>query len=181
MASISELVTFQLAQTEQDLQSSSGLSNYGEIKSAAIERAKHDLYGASVPSEAQIGDVVRYYLSDVAVVYLIDSAIDWYQSQTVQSQSAGDEQYTYHDRVSNLRQRRRELQNRISDAVDKIKTLALGSGDVGDLASMPLAQAQADGRSKVTNDPWKWARYLYGDLVKIDDGVRPKTMDVDRP
>lgn len=181
MSSISDLVSYQLAQTEADLSSEDGLVDYASIKQAAIDRAKVEFYGSNVPSESQILEIVKFHLSDVAVLYLIDTAIDWYQNRTVTRQTEGDETLVYHDRIASLRAKRRELQHRIAEALDRVKALAFGSADVGDIASLPLAQAQAEKRVKATLDPWKWARYLYGDLVSISEGVEPRTVQANRP
>ena len=181
MSTISDLVAFQLAQTESELRSGDGLENYDSIKQSAIDRAKVEFYGSNVPSEGQISDIVKFHLSDLAVLYLIDTAIDWYQGRTVSRQTEGDETLYFHDRIASLRAKARDLRQRIAQAEDKIKTIAFGSADVGDIASLPLAQAQAESRSKVTLDPWKWARYLYGDLVSVAEGAEPKTVQLDRP
>jgi hypothetical protein len=181
MTTIGELVSYQMAQTEQDLQSGEGLEDYASIKQSAIDRASVEFYGTNVPPEDQMGDIVKFYLSDVAVVYLIDTAIDWYQSRTVTRQTEGDETLQFYDRIASLRAKARELRQRIAQAEDRVKAIAFGSKDVGDVASLPLAQAQADKRTKVTIDPWKWARYLYGDLVQVPEGVEPRTVTADRP
>ncbi len=175
------MVSYQLAQTEADLQSEDGLSNYSAIKASAIARAKAEFWlTAAIPAEAAMADVVKYYLADVAASYLIDTAIDWYQSRTVRRQVEEQETLEFYDRVESLRGLQQRLQARIAAAGARIRAIAFGA-DIGDIAGLPLAQAQADSSAKVTLDPWQWARYLYGDYVSINEGVDPQELVIDRP
>lgn len=182
MTTIAELVTVQIPQTEADLQSG-GLSDFAAIKTQAIQRSKLEFYvTATIPDEDLINDLVKFYLSDGAVLFLIDPAIDWYQSSTLLSETQGSDQtIKFYDRVSSLRTKREELLERIGKVKDLMMSIAFGTDDPADIAGLPVAQMQAEKRVKITNDPWQYARYLYGDLIEIAEGVEPITIQVDRP
>ena len=183
MATISQLVTYQIPQTEADLLTADGLSDYAAIKTAAIDRAKAVFYvSATIPAEATMHDLVKLYLSDISVLALIDVAIDWYQSKTVLSQSQGsDENIRFYDRVESLRLRAEELRDRIDQAKALAESIAFAADAAADVAGIPRTQSQADSRVKITIDPWQYARTLYGDLIEIADGTKPLTIQVDRP
>ncbi|MFC1999145.1 hypothetical protein ACFLXE_00115 [Chloroflexota bacterium] len=180
MATVAELVTFQIGMTEHDLLQTGSQIDYAALKASAISRAKADLYyGMTIPAEGSMSDLEKYYLADCAVVLIIDSAIDWYKSMARLSDTKEGATIAWYDKVDSLERLRRRLQKRINDVDEKVKMVASG-GTASGHEGLPLAQAQDESRDKVTPDPQKVARVLYGDYAVINTAY-PLPVYPDRP
>ncbi len=178
MSTIAELVSFQIAQTENDLSASGSGISYTSIKTNAANRVKADFfYGKTIPEETSMADLVKYFLADCACIHLIDVAIDWYKSRERLSDSKEGATVTWYDRIDALVALRRRLQDRIATVEDRVKIIAFGES-VESYANLPLAQSQ--GQKKVTVDPFQIARWLYGDYLEIAS-VEPLPVYPERP
>lgn len=169
--SIAELVGIQLAQTEADIHTDSESIKWMQAKEAAIERAKIDLYyGMTMPEEAAMAMLVKFYLADCAAVYLIETATDWYKSQARLSDSKDGASIQWYDKVDALERQTLKLYARIAKTRDRIGAIVAGAS-AGDFANVPLTQVADEGRGHVTVDPNIMARFLYGDYVVYDEAV----------
>lgn len=106
---ITDLITSIWPDTEAKLEAETGL-DYATHKTRAITRASKALYGeGTVPAEADIPQIARYWIADQAVVYLIPVARDWYMNHTRRSDSKENANFTFHDRLAALDRLKREL------------------------------------------------------------------------
>ena len=178
MATISELVTFQIGMTENDLTKEKAQIDYSVVKENMINRAKANLYyGMTIPDEESMSDLEKYYLADCAVVFIIDSAIDWYKSMARLSDTKEGATISWYDRVDTLERLRRTLLARIRRVEETVKQVA--SGTTVD-AHIGLPLAQSEGRDKVTPDPHQMARILYGDYAIVSTSM-PLPVYPERP
>jgi len=180
MATIAELVTYQIGTTENDMTQEGATIDYAALKANAISRAKVDLYyGSTIPDEGDMSELEKYYLADCAVVFIIDSAIDWYKSMARLSDTKEGATISWYDRVDTLERMRRTLLARIRKVEETVKQVASGTS-VGAHVGLPLAQAQSEERDKVTPDPHQIARLLYGDYAIVGTSV-PLPVYPERP
>ena len=183
MGIIAELVSYQIAETEADLKNEDFQPDYSMIKNSMIHRAKLDLYGASeIADEGEMHDLVRFFLADCAVMYILDAAIDFYKSRSRLTDTKEGATFNYYDKVSILFQVKNKAAARIAKAQSAVEAIALGVVDVGQAAGLPSTTMIDEDRSKVTVDPYTLARVLYGDyVVALSSMIDPYSVEVNRP
>lgn len=183
MSLVAELVSYQIAETEADLKKDDFQPDYSMIKHSMIHRAKLDLYGAAaVPDETEMHDIVKFYLADCAVVYIIDSAIDFYKSRSRLSDAKEGATFSYYDKVAILFQVKNKALTRIAKAEATVRAVALGITDLGESVGLPSTTMLDEGTSKVTVDPFVLARTLYGDYVAhLASMISPYPVEATRP
>lgn len=124
---ISRRITNHFPRTEALLQADTDI-DYQTAKVDAIADAKIELYGeTTVPSEADIVDIIRMQIADLATIALVPLAKNHYAHERYRGKSNREgENVEYYDLLDMLDELKRDLENDISDrqaAVDN----AIGS------------------------------------------------------
>lgn len=89
----------------------SGRPAWVALLANAVARATLDAYGdVAVPDT--LPDLVAYWVADKATLYLIPSAIDYYQTEQHAATAAGDVSVREYDKVASLRDLRDSLRAR---------------------------------------------------------------------
>lgn len=86
-------------------------ADWDTLTDNAIARATLDAYG-DVAAPATLPDLVAYWVADKATLYLIPSAIDYYQAEEHAATAAGDVSVREYDKVASLRDLRDSLRAR---------------------------------------------------------------------
>lgn len=161
MSTVSELVGFNLPQTEADLTADTGI-DYTGIKASVIARAKLDVYGlTSAPAEADMPYLVLYQIADKATIFLIPSAEDYYKTKARMSDVKDGASFAYYDRIDTLKSLMMDLKTRIAGNASAVAGLVSGVKGVTLAASAGLPAVSGDGRH-VTPDPQKIGRISKG-------------------
>ena len=123
--SISEEITRTWPTTEGKLTAASEV-DYATEKDKAIARAKRELYGgtASLPAEANVEDIAKYWIADRAVLFLIPLARDYYSLTRRLSDAKEGATTQFYDLLRALDaledQLNRDVAQNKSDALDAI-------------------------------------------------------------
>jgi hypothetical protein len=153
VATISDRITFTIPTLESDLNRHFQTNpSYWEIKDNAQDRAKRELYGASIPSEGDMDERVKDWLADRAVLYLLDAAEDYYKSQAL-ADTVDEKTRTYYDKVETVRSLRTTIGDRVED--ERLNVADIISASLQPVA-IPLVTSR--GATKVTQNPFTKAR-----------------------
>lgn len=128
---ISAEITRNWPQTEGKLEAATELT-YATEKAKAIARAKRDAYGRhTVPSdEADIHEIVGYWIADKATIYLIPLAIEYYSVKEHLSTAKEGATLSHYNKVTALQKLKAELEAACAKVWDDV--LALAQPTVGD-------------------------------------------------
>jgi hypothetical protein len=143
-------VTVILPKTEQDLTVHfTANPTYAEIKASAIDRAKKRLYrGSTPPSESGMDERIIYLLADMASLYIIEAAVDYYKSQML-AENVDEANVTYYDKIAALTEKRDRLTARIEQELSDVLDLLAPT-----FAAHKVPLVTSRGQRKMTRNPW---------------------------
>jgi hypothetical protein len=153
VATISDRITFTIPNMESDLDTKfQSNPNYANLKDNAVDRAKRELFGASIPPEGGMDERVKDWLADRAILYLLDVAEDYYKSLAL-ADTVDEKTRTYYDKVEVVRSLRTTIGDRVEDE-------RLNVADIISAALQPVVipLVTSRGATKVTQNPFVKAR-----------------------
>lgn len=111
-----------------------------DLLANAIARAQSDAYGDETPPET-LPDRVAYWVADKATLYLIPSAIDYYQTQQHAATAAGDVSVREYDKVAVLQDLRKTLTARCLEAEADVAAIVNPPSDTNYYRDVPNVSA----------------------------------------
>lgn len=149
---ISELITDKLSETETQIGTS---IDWTAIKTRAIELGKMQVYGSNV-AESTITDTrVKDHIALIACCHLIDAAIDYMMYARRVAESKDNANWTYHDTVKILQDKRRRYAQQIEANREEIKAIIEGVRRADEVIGVStLKPNRIDSTYKITPSPW---------------------------